>query len=240
MEITKREILFSIIIISVMIGIGVPIANSIQKHYSNKAISVIESIKVSEPSEFSYIGRTDVGDFMAEGTLSAIDSVSIKDINGYFLKIRKAKEVLTAHTRVVVHSNGKSTYTTTQVYYTWDEKQKWCWAADSVKFLGVGFKLSEIKRRDDYNHFKTINESSKVRYVYTVQPTKYKGVLFGNVKNKEYNKLVFKNNTTIDKVVSSSEKKIRNSSLIFWILWSILTIGGIVLFYYFENRWLED
>jgi len=240
MEITKREIIFSTVIIAIMIGIGIPIGNAITGKVLNNAMKVTSSTKVTDPEKFSYIERTNVGDFLAEGKLIADDPVSIRDIPGNFLMIRKVKEVYTMHTRTVVVSNGKTTTTRIETYWTWDEKDRWNYSSNRVRFLSKTFNLSSIKYYSRLDYLKTINESSHVRYVYRVHPAVVEGVMTGVADNKSYNDLEFTRNATIDKIVDSAEKDINRAPIIFWVLWMILTAGLVVLFYYIENDWLED
>ena len=91
-EITPREILFSTVIICVMIGFGVWLQNPILRHASEDSLETISRARVYDDERFGYIKRTNIGDFLAEGTLISTDSVSIPDIPGYYMMIRKVKE----------------------------------------------------------------------------------------------------------------------------------------------------
>ena len=65
MEVTKREILLSITILAVMIGIGVWISSPILSKANNRYIETASSVVVSDAEKFGYIKRTDAGRFIA-------------------------------------------------------------------------------------------------------------------------------------------------------------------------------
>ena len=69
MTVTKREILFSIIILSAMMSIGVLISTPIISSLSRKALMISSSVQANDSLKFGYIGRTEAGNFLAEGDL---------------------------------------------------------------------------------------------------------------------------------------------------------------------------
>lgn len=240
-QITKREVLFSTIIICVMIGIGVWISNPILKAASGTALQTVSSVTVSDDEKFGYIKRTNAGDFLAEGKLCAIDPVSLPEIEGKYLEIEKVKERYTQHTRHYTTTDSKGhTHHHTQVYWSWDVVHRDTYTADSVCFLGERFALKKIKYRYSGLLKETQKESSTIRYKYYVHPLTVNGVMFGICDNKTYNELHFIKGTTIEKEIEKADKKLNTAPLAFWIIWTVLTIGLVVLFYYFENNWLED
>lgn len=240
-KITGREILFSTIIICAMVGLGVWISNPILRSSTESAMKVTSSVKVNDNEKFTYICRTNVGDFLAEGTLKAIDPVSIDELDGQYLKIKKVKEKYTRHTRRVVTSDGKGhTRTRVQTYWSWDHVKTLEFVSDSVVFLNQRFLLDSIKYHIGVDYKETQKESSYIRYKYYIHPTETNGVMVGVCDKKVYTDLSFKENETIDKIVESAENKIHTGPIIFWVLWAHLIVGIVVLFYWAENKWLED
>ena len=240
-EITKREILFSTIIICVMIGLGVWISNPVLRSASESAMNTVSSVKVYTDEQFSYIRRTNVGDFLAEGTLSAINPVHIDDISGEYLKIEKEKEKYTQHVRHYTTTDGKGhVHHHTQVYYSWDHVHTDTFCVDSVEFLGERFKLDDVGYHVGLDYKETQKESMTIRYVYRVHPVDVDGVMFGKCEEKEYKNLSFNRDRTIEKVVASAERRIKSAPIVFWVLWILLTAGLVMLFYHLENNWLED
>ena len=179
-KITGREILFSTIIICAMVGLGVWISNPILRSSTESAMKVTSSVKVNDNEKFTYICRTNVGDFLAEGTLKAIDPVNIDELDGQYLKIKKVKEKYTRHTRRVVTSDGKGhTRTRVQTYWSWDRVKTLEFVSDSVVFLNQRFLLDSIKYHVGVDYKETQKESSHIRYKYYVHPTETNGVMVG-------------------------------------------------------------
>ena len=250
MKITIREILFSFIIISLLFGLGVIISRSILPRLTETALNTISAVKVEEGmvDRFDYIRRTEVGDFLAADTLKALDPVSISDIPGRWLEIKKVKERYTKHVHHHTSSDGKGhTRHWTTVSYSWDPVNSWKWKSDSLLFMGQRFGIRDIKFGYSLKIEKTIYERNKnfpsvgdIRYVYLTWPEKTNGLMIGVAKDKWYSKLVFKKEQTIKKEIEKAEKRIMNVPIIFWILWWVMIVSGVIGFYWFENTWLED
>ncbi len=240
-KITPREILFSTIIISLMIGLGVWLSNPILENATQNAMKITSSVKVKDAEKFGYIRRTNVGDFIAEGTLIAKDSVSIPDIKGHYLFIKKVKERYTMHTRVYTTSDGKGHVRThTQIYWSWDVVHTDRYESKFVTFLGQNFVLKSISHNIHDGYKETQKDGFNIRYRYYVIPTKVKGIMLGVCDNKTYSKLEFREKQTIKKIVEDAEDSINNSPTIFWVLWLIFVVFIVAVFYILENNWLED
>lgn len=240
-EITPREILFSVIILSFMVGIGVWLSNPILKKVNEDALNIESCVKVNDAEKFGYIKRTNAGGFLAEGTLTAIDSVSIPDIGGFYSAIVKDTERYTMHVQTYTTTDGKGrSQVHTRTYWTWDVIRTEKWASNYVSFLGETFKITDLKYRWNTSYKETIKKSSDVRYVYYTHPTAIQGLIRGVADDKSFEQLSFKENSTITATVENAERKIRNSPIIFFVLWSIFSIFAVAAFYVAQNEWLED
>jgi hypothetical protein len=239
-KITPREILFSVIIIALMVGLGVWISNPILESVTEDSMKVISAVKVSDAEKFGYIKRTNVGDFLAEGVLIAKDPVSISDIKGYYLLIKKVKERYTMHTRTYTTRVGKVTQVHHQVYWTWDRVHTDMFKSKYVTFLGNVFQLNNISENLHHRYIETQKESSLIRYKYYIVPTKVKGTMIGVCDKKTYMNLEFRENQTIENMVKGAEDKIEISPVVFWVVWCLFIFGCIFGFYVLENDWLED
>ena len=249
MRITKREILFSVIILSLGFSLGILLFRPIYNSLTTGALKTIEKVQVKkDTSEFDYISRTDVGDFLAEGELSAIDPVSL-DIPGKYLEILKKTEKYTAHIRTYTVTDGKGhTSVRTRTEYTWDEIEKERKVTDSIRFLGKRFSLQDISFRHSVEKDTIIYKKERmfgacvgdIRYVYYTYPESVSGVMSGTVEEREFLGLGFTRGQEIDKIISRAERKIKSTPWIYWILWTLMVLGGIIGFVYLENDWLED
>lgn len=242
-EITKREILFSVTIIALFIGIGVWLSNPIVASATKDALETVSAVKVSDAEKFGYIKRTNVGRFYAEGTLIANDTIRLEEIPGGYSFIEKVKEEYRTHTQVYTTTDGKGHTTThTRTYKSWDVMHRDKYETKDYTFLGERFTKGDIgyrplSQRDTviYNRKFWGND---IRYVYYTVPVDIDGVLSGMADNKTFTKLNFSQGGTIKGIEKSAEGWIHTAPILFWVLWSLLTAAVVVLFYICENKWL--
>lgn len=241
-DVTKREVLLSIAIICVMLLLGFLIADAINDSVMEKHQVYNTALQINKDKElFEHGMKTDVGNAFVYGELKAIDTVGYEEINGEYSYVKKVKEKYTKHTRVVVKTrmvNGKSkSYTTTETYWTWDEVDQWDKRSTKISFIGVEFNYGAIDFPTS-SHIKTINQGGGIRYVYYGAPAKCTGTLYTELKNNTINGSEFYINKTIEETIKSFESNWE--LVVFWIGWVVLTIGVVIVFYYIDNRWLED
>lgn len=236
-EITKREILASISIIAVMTLFGILISSKISEYQMDKNEIYNKAVKIESQEMFQYGMDTNVGNAFVYGDLKAVDTVTYPEIGGEYIYVEKVKEQYTMHTRVVIHSNGKTTYTTTEIYWTWDRVGSEDIKCKEVSFCGVNFASNKIDL-PSADYIDTIKESSCIRYKYYGIGTEYKGTIFTDLRDRTIlDNTLFYNNLTIDETIERLESNF--SIIIFWTFWVIL-IGGMVFgFYYLDNRWLD-
>lgn len=246
-EITKREILISVIIFLILITIGLSIHSAILQNTLDENEMYHKALKLSSPDEFTYGMKTNIGNAFVEGELVAVKPVSYPDLKDDYLWVCKETEKYTRHTRTVTKTrtvNGKTqTYTDTEVYWSWDRIHYESKESDKVLFNSVKFNTSKIKLPSN-EYIKTVREGN-IRYIYYGVPKKNKGTIFAtlkdntifNVKNPKNQVPFYSSNLqdTYDYCISSGTGKL----VLFWVLWSIFIILVIIGFFYFENKWLE-
>ena len=243
MEITKREILISTVIVAVMLGIGIWISSPILSKALNNYIEIASSVVVGDAEKFDYIKRTDAGRFIADGTLYVTDTVRLEELHKPYSYIKKVKEEYRLHTETYTTTDGKGhVQTHTRTYHSWDEMKHWTYKSENGVFLGQDFKMAELYR---YRSKKdtTINMPKKflendTRYVYYTCPPSFDGVLVGTALNKQYNDVKFKEGMDSAKYLEHNERSINSGTAVFWILWVLLTGFIVVGFYALENKWL--
>lgn len=128
--ITKREAIFSIAIIAIMLLIGVVIHENINDKIMLQHQEYNTALRIDDDADlFAYGMRTNIGKAFSYGELKAVDTVTYPEVGGSYSYIEKVKERYTKHTRTVTRTrtvNGKSqTYTTTETYWTWDKIDSW-------------------------------------------------------------------------------------------------------------------
>lgn len=188
---------------------------------------------------FEYGMRTDIGNAFVSGTLKAVDPISLPDIDGEYSFIRKVKEKYTQHERTVTHKVGKTTYTTVETYYTWDEVGHEDYACSKIIFLDNEFNYGTIQF-PACEYLTTIKESSKVRYLYYVCETEYSGTIYAKMADETISDASFIEGKSVNEAFEYMCSSSIVNTIVFWIIWVILIGAAVYGFCYLDNRWLED
>lgn len=238
MEITKREILYSLIIIIIMFVIGLSIFNKIEQSYLDKTEVYNKSLKIYNDKDiFDYAISTSAGNVLAEGSINAIDTVGYQnEVKGEYLYISKTTERYTMHTRTVtsVDSDGHS-HTRIETYWTWDEIGFEDKISKNIEFLDHKMKSSDINL-PHMSHIDTVKVESNIRNIYRGIPIKNSCVLFANLKDGKINNPVAHYDYNINEFIETFNAHMW--SHIFMVAWIMLTFVLILLFFYLDNNWL--
>jgi hypothetical protein len=243
MEITIREILASVTILAIMVGIGVWSSGPIMSKATERHLAVASSAVVDTDDEFDYIGRTNVGRYLANGTLVIIDTVRLSELPGVYAKVIKVKEEYRLHTETYTTTDSKGHTTVhTRTYYSWDEMKRWTYQSTRARFLGKVFTLPETYKigvkKDTIIKVKTGFFENDTRYVYYTAPVSYDGLMVGTAMEKKYPNSHFIAGTTAERYIKESERNLNTGTVVFWVVWFIITAGLIAGFYALENKWL--
>lgn len=241
-KITKREVLVSIIIISIMLLIGIIIHENINDRLMLEYQKYNTALQIDNDSElFVYGMKTDVGNAFVYGDLKAVDTVTYPEIDGEYSYVKKIKERYTKHIRYVTKTktvNGETkTYREKEEYWTWDEIDRWSQHSNKISFLDIEFDYGTIDF-PSANYITTIKESSKIRYVYYGTGIKYTGTLYADLSDDTINETNFYNNINIKETIEHLESGWE--LIAFWAVWVLLTGSSVFGFYYLDNKWLED
>ena len=239
-EITAREVIASVVIISIMILFGITISNAITQEMLDKNEIYNKAVKIETAELFEYGMRTNVGNAFVSGDLKAVDTVSYPDINGEYMYIERIKERYTKHTRTVSHTrtvNGKTqTYYTTETYWTWDRVGSESKHSNQISFNGVIFDYGKIQK-PGASYLGLKKESSHIRYKYYGTDTEFTGTIFTELKdNTISDNSPFYNDKTVFEAYELVLQKY--NAVIFWFFWIIVTGMLVFGFYYIDNRWL--
>lgn len=242
MEITKREIIASIVIVAFMLIIGFFISDKITDYQNDKNAEYQKAIHITDTDLFQYGMDTSVGNAFVQGQLVAVDPVTFNEIGGKYMYVEKTEEHYNRHTRTVTKTrtvNGKTqTYTETQVYYSWDYYDRWEKHSKKIIFCGIEFDYGKIPTPNS-KYIDTQKISSRVRYVYRGVPEDNKGTIYTDLRNGTISDdTIFFINCDINEAFESC---IYGSAgvIIFWVIWIILIVLCVFGFYYLDNRWLE-
>lgn len=225
-----------------MLLIGIVIHGNINDALMLRYQKYNTALQIENDSDlFVYGMKTNVGNAFIYGDLKAIDTVTFDEIGGEYSYVEKVKEKYTRHTRTVTRTrtiNGKTqTYTTTEVYWTWDRVDSWDRHCEKISFLDVEFDYGTINFPHS-EYITTQNESSKIRYKYYGTGTEFTGTLYAILSDNAISETNFNNNRTISETIEHLESGVE--LFMFWLFWIPFTGGCVYGFYYLDNKWLED
>lgn len=249
-KITKREVLFSSIIVMVLVIVGIFISNNINNALLDDFQEYDTALQINNDKElFEYGMRTSVGNAFVYGELKAVDTVSYPEVDGEYSYIEKVTERYTKHwkqvTKTRTNSKGETeTYTVWEEYYTWDYEDKESKHSKKITFLDVEFDYGKInlpyKSKIDtiYERSRWSEQEGDIRYVYSGSPTKCEGTLYAKLLDKDIKDVKFSYNKNIDETLQSYKSYFW--LILFWIGWVILIIVSVFGFWMIDNKWLED
>jgi hypothetical protein len=264
MTITKREILFSVIIIAIMIVSGLFISNAIEKSHMEDAEKYFKALKVEDAKMFEYNKKTHGGNTLAYGNAKVVDSVSVPELKGEYAVIVKHKEMYQKHIEYVTREDDEgNTYTEEVIRYSWDSMGSESFKSKEVLFLeqklpseifhlGSGSRVDlgetvsdEYKEKEHWGYlyedshwFENVGD---LRWYFTVVPSEFAGSLFVNLNGdaiSEKNTSFYYDQTIAD-VIEMKENSAKSSQILFWVLWIIFLVFVVWMFYYIDNHWLE-
>lgn len=237
-EITRREVLFSIIIVIVMVCIG-SLIGSVVDNNANEAKQKYQHVLVIDNDDalFQYGIRTDVGDVLCHSTLSAVDPVSLGSESNR-MYIREVLERYTMHTGTYTTTDGKGHTTThTYTYWTWDHVSEKSSHSNQMIFAGVTMAYGKIAMPGAH-YTKIVRCGYHLRHVYYVIDKINSGVLYTHLDNNGYTHGKWYNLSSAASTKESLMEGTQRWIVIFWVIWviAILVLTGV--FYWLPNDWL--
>lgn len=244
MDVTKREIIASIVIVAIMMTFGFIISGNINDARLDKMQEYNTALKIPDSNTelFQYAMDTNVGNAFVEGTLKFLDPVSVEGLDGQYSYISRKLEKYTQHTRIVTETyyvNGKpKTRTKTETYWTWDHVETDRWESEQINFNGVDFTTDQIEVPGTRYH-SIVGCGYHLRYVYYVRDVEWQGTIYADLKDHTIqDKADFRQDVDIETMLGYYESF--DWRWLFWPVWILLTGGLVVAFYFIDNRWLED
>lgn len=250
MIIKKREVLFSAIIVFVMLLVGLFVSDAILQSAISKSEDYRTATIIENEDQFLYGMQTNFGHSLVYGEVSSDSFVTYDEIGSGFIYIEKHKEHYTRHTRTVTRtdSNGKK-HTETEVYYSWDHVWSDSRHVDNITFMGETFQYDAIDLPVERlnldsisvgNRMNYIYEGHDDRYYYNVTPLKITGTIFTSLRDNTINNTSeLYRDMNPQEVISHMESNETVYTVVFWIIWILLSGGLVVAFLYFDNKWLD-
>lgn len=241
MKIAKREVIFSVVIVCLMLVFGIMISGRINDSLMNKYQEYNTALQIDNDSSlFEYGMRTNIGNAFVYGELAAVDSVTYLEIGGEYASATKVTERYTKHKRTVTKTrtiNGKTeTYTETETYWTWDEISRDHIHVERITFLGKEFSYGAINHFPEH-YIDTVSSGFNLRDVYYGSDILHEGTLYAVLADNTISETSFYCEKTIDETIDSLETAWQ--LVVFWILWIVTTAFLVFIFYCVDNKWLE-
>lgn len=241
MEIKKREVIFSVIIIAVMLAIGFSISGRIRQKMLEDYQVYDTAVQIESEELFRHGMRTNIGNAFMYGKLETLDPVTFPAIEGQYSYIKKCEEEYRRHTRTVTKtytdSKGK-THTKTEIeeYWTWDTMRTEEKKATKISFLDVEFEYEKISFPSTHM-IDIVSTGYHTRDVYYGTDTDFQGTLFAILKDNTIDETSFYRDKSISETIDHLESGM--GIVVFWIFWILLIAVVVVGFCYLENKWLD-
>lgn len=241
MEITKREVIASVVIVAFMLIIGFAISEKIRQSLLEDYQVYDTAAQIDDKELFEYGMETNVGYAFVYGELKTLDPVSYREVSGKYSYIKKEEQEYRNHPQEVEKeyrdSKGKKhKKIVKEDHWTWDTMRTESKTATKISFLDVKFAYKKIPFPTSHQ-IDIVNTGYHKRNVYYGTGTKFQGTIFTSLKENTINNTKFYKNQTISETIENLETGAE--IVIFWTLWSLLTIGLVIGFCYFDNKWLN-
>lgn len=259
-EVTPREIIFSIIILCFMIGIGIFFNQKISEYNSNDDMKYKTSVRVSNKADFDYVLSTQEGRILVQAPFQAVRGVQFREMKGSYLAVDRYREEYKRHEDTYTDSKG---HTHTHTYWKWDPAGTDTLEAQRVsvynkEYPTTKFELPDLKDlsgktalKPQYQHKDFFGDTSDyyypyphVRYSYAALPIKLTGSFQAVADDKGLHGLDGPNMNVITGTLKDLDES-HNQGHIglivgFWFVWLLFTALVIFLFVSWRNQWLED
>lgn len=266
-EITRREVLASLIIFFLMLGLGFWLNVSLVDDVAKTVEVYSKAVKIDkDATQFEYAMDTNLGNALVYGEASCIDAVTIPQLQGEYWYIEEKTQRYTMHTRTVT-VNG---ITKTEIDYHWDTVKTRSWSAKQFSFLGKEFPCNILSNldtnclgvtKDDisdayrenfgrnhlYEDNKYYSSVGDLRYSYKVIPKTFQATVFTSLEDGTMkppkgtqNSVLLYYEQDIPETIRAVKSDQAAGQIFFWILWIFLTGFVLFLFVQLENKWLED
>lgn len=239
MEITKRELIASIILLAILFIIGLFLGELINNDHLDNVAKYNKALKIKDSEIFSYAMKTNVGNSFIEGDFIVQDPVTFDEIDGEYAYLVKDKEEYTRHTRQVTTTDSKGkTHTKTEVYYTWDNVSTERKKASTISLLGINFDIEKFNLPSK-ERITTIYKGTDTRFIYYGVPKEFHGTIFSYLSEDTIQ------GKSIDIYTSTIEDTLDMLTTnfwiyIFWAFWIFLSLSATYYFCIHDNDWLNS
>lgn len=241
MEIKKREVIASVVIVALMFIIGFAIDEKIRLSLLENYQTYDTAAQIDDKELFEYGMETNVGYAFVYGELKTLDPVSYPEVEGEYSYIKKEEQKYRKHYKYVEEeyrdSKGKKhTRKKKKYYWTWDTMKTESKTATKISFLDVEFAYEKIPFPGSHQ-IEIVKTGYHKRNVYYGTDTNFQGTIFTSLKENTIHETKFYQNQTISESIENLETGFE--IIIFRIFWILLTVVLVIGFCYLDNKWLD-
>lgn len=231
----KKGLICSVLVLALMVGIGFGINAGIKSSNEKNTREYNSSVKITSEEDFSSALKEE-GHFYAYGDLLAVDPVSDPKYGGEYscVTIVEKIEEKTRDEGYYYDADGERHWRDAE--YEWrtiDEEEYHC---SGFTFLSQSLKYNDIKLPGSRS-IDTERVSSRHKFEHYGNAVKYTGTLSGDIENGQITNLKFHNDKTIESMAPMS---LKTAQTIFWVIWSLVSIGAAVLFFFTIGQGFDD
>src|SRR6185312_805157 len=241
-EITKREILISIVIVLLMLSVGFFISVNIHNNVSVGNEKYFKALKIdNNPDMFNHAINTEVGDIVSYGTFKANSAVSDSLIKGKYFSIIKIDEHYVMKTRIVTYTDANGNMQTrTETYWEWEEVKRSQYNTDSFSYLGKEFEYEKVKFKN-HKYNKTVSKGllSNVRWEFRTIPVEFNASLYSMAEGKTITKNELYSGQSIEELIHQKEKGADNAVVLFWIALMFVIVLVVGIFVAMDNKYIN-
>lgn len=218
-----KTLSFIVIAICLYMALGLMIKGKIDTWKMARDAVYMKALHIETDDMYRYAADTGAGNAYAYGEMSAIDSVSVPELEGTYISIKRELEEYREHTRLVsVKDSEGNIRTETETYWSWDVMETRKWDCEKLRFKGLDIQKKEVSGIP-MRHIKTVKLSYYKRYVFKGASDTLTGTLFGNMTEGTVKSAEFHEGKNIDEAVKSDTDT--NYGLIFMIIWILMPVA---------------
>ena len=146
MEVTKREIIVSILIVLLYFVICIPSHIAIKNTYIGKTDDLQRAIVIDTEDLFNHAKSTNKGLAFSYAKLEMVDAVAVSELKqNNFLYIKKNVEEYRPHTETYTTTENGKTVTKTRVVHRWDFIESSVVVSKKIKINNIEVDFSDVE-----------------------------------------------------------------------------------------------
>ena len=170
------------------------------------------------------------GNSFIYGELKAVDTVSLPEISGEYMYLKKIKQVYTKHKKLIPIRSGKTVVMNPSYYHSWDDEEVDEVYSKNLSIMGMTLPLSKVESLPEPEYVATIKESDEICYVYYGCPNIYTGTIYTYINDSD----IYGMSKFFTKSIQDTKKELKVNKVkivIAMIIWFIFSVVVSLIIY---------